>query len=130
MTQRHLPAGRINPVTYAPMPAETKTVYRVGFYGAAGNLVKHQEAWPAMDNPTLQVIADISAASHLATMGAGTAVVWDDVDTEPPGHLSALFGDDWDWCHFGPDVPAVPQYRYETDNEARTIMVFPKDQTR
>lgn len=127
MTQRHFPAGRINPVTHAPMPAETKTVYRVGFYDADGNLVKHQEAWPEMDNPNLQMIADISAASHQPHMGAGTAVVWEDVDTDPPGHLSHLSGDDWDWRHFGPDQPAVPQYRYEVDSENRTIMTFLKE---
>jgi hypothetical protein len=127
VTQRHLPAGRINPVTYAPMPAETKTVYRVGFYDASGHLVKHQEGWPEMDNPTLQMIADISAASHQPSMGAGTTVVWEDVDAEPPGHLSALFGDDWTWCHFGPDQPPVPEYRYEVDPENRTILTFRKE---
>jgi hypothetical protein len=103
----------VNPVTLEPMTPRMKTVYRIGFYDADGALVKHQEGWPAEDNATPQMVADISAASHQPSMGAGTVVVWEDVDTEPVGHLSSLFGEDWTWCHFGPDAEPIPHYRIE-----------------
>ncbi len=127
MTQRHLPAGRINPVTYEPMPAETRTVYRAAFYDADGRLVKHQEAWPSEDNPTLQMIADISAGSHLLRMSAGTVVVWDDVDIEPPDRLPEVAGA----SHvaeraFGPNHPPIPEYRYEVDRDRNSIMAYRK----
>jgi len=127
MTQQHLPAGRINPVTYAPMPAETKTVYRVAFYDADHKLVKHQEGWPSEDNPNLQMTADISAASHMGSMGAGTVVVWDNVDIVPPTRLPELAGaSKVAWREFGPNAPAVPEYRCEVDSESRTVLMFPK----
>lgn len=126
MTQRHVPVG-INPVTLEPTPATTKTVYRVAFYDADGKLVGHQQAWPEIDNPTLQMIADISAASRVGlSMQAGTAVVWDDADIDPPTRTPELGGDLVAWREFGPGFGDVPQYRYEVDNDARTIMAFPK----
>lgn len=109
------------------MSPTMKTVYRVALYDADGNLVRHQEGWPAEDNPSVQTTADITAASFQSRLGTGTAVVWEDADTEPPAHLPGLYGPDMAWCAFGPAFPPVPTYRCEVDSETGSILMYPQD---
>lgn len=123
MTQR-LSTLTHNPVTLEPMTPTMKTVYRAGFYGADGALVKHQEAWPAEDNATPQMVADFSASSHLPTLGAGTVLVWEDVDTQPTDRLEVA-PEAQGRREFGPDAAPIPEYRIEVDsakNEIRAVL--------
>jgi hypothetical protein len=116
-----------NPVTLQPMTPTAKTVYRAGFYSPAGNLLKHQEAWPAADNPTPQMIADISATSHIEVYGSGTVLVWEDVDMEPAPHISCCVEAEAR-RDFGPAVAPVPQYIFDVNHLAGTIMAYLADE--
>lgn len=126
MTQR-MSTLTTNPVTGEPMTPTMKTVYRIAFYGPDGNLIRHQEGWPAEDNATPQLAADFSegAANNL---GATTVLVWEDVDTEPAARIAdaATTNGPWQGARdFGPDAPPVPKYRIEIDqvsNEIRAVL--------
>lgn len=130
MTQR-LSTRTTNPVTLEPMAPRMKTVYRTALYNADDKLVRSQEAWPDMDNPTLQMIADISALSFQGSHVAGIVITWDSVDIEPPTRRPELRSQPtprYAVREFGPGFPPVPEYRYEVDSAAGTILTFPKEQ--
>lgn len=123
MTQR-MSTLTTNPVTLEPMTPRMKTVYRIGFYGADGELVKHQEGWPAEDNATPQIAADFSASSHAPRMGAGTVLVWENVDTQPTARLEDA-PTAQGRREFGPDADPIPQYNIEIDqanSEIRAVL--------
>jgi hypothetical protein len=106
------------------MTPRLKTVYRTGFYGADGALVKHQEAWPAEDNTTPQIVADFGASSHEKRLGAGTVLVWEDVDTQPTDRLEDA-PEAQGRREFGPDTAPIPHYRIEVDqanSEIRAVL--------
>jgi hypothetical protein len=61
-------------------------------------------------------------------MGSGTVVVWENADIVPPSRVpEPSGGSKVAYRDFGPNHPPVPEYRYEVDSEARTIMTFLKE---
>src|SRR5688500_7502900 len=103
-----------------------KVVYRIAFYSLDGKLVKHQEAWPVEDNPTPQMAADIGASSHLPMLGAGIALVWQDVTIMPAERL-LLNPPAQGQREFGPQTLPVPRYRTEVNRDADTILMLPEE---